>query len=60
MFGSQKIWGKMHVRERKYKGKIEEKKKWKKIKSRLKVDKLFLFVTSNSFYLFKLINIKIK
>ena len=41
-----------NVRERKYKGKIEGKKKWKKIKNGLKVDKLFLFFTSNSFYLF--------
>ena len=41
-----------NARERKYKGKIEGKKKWRKIKNGLKVDKLFLFFTSNSFYLF--------
>ena len=41
-----------NVRERKYKRKIEENKKWKKIKSRLKTNKLFLFVISNLFYLF--------
>ena len=27
-------------------------KKWRKIKNRLQVDKLFLFFTLNSFYLF--------
>ena len=36
MFGSQKIW-KENVNERKYKGKVEIKKKWKKIKNRWKV-----------------------
>ena len=41
-----------NARERKYKEKIEGKKKWRKIKNGLKVDKLFLFFTSNSFYLF--------
>ena len=41
-----------NIRERKYKGKVEGKKKWRKIKNRLKIDKLFFFVTSNSFYLF--------
>ena len=41
-----------NARERKYKGKIERKKKWRKIKNWLKVDTLFLFFTSNSFYLF--------
>ena len=35
----------------KYKGKIEGKKKWIK-KNRLKVDKLFLFDTLNSFIYF--------
>ena len=41
--------------------KIQRKSKKKgKIKNKLKVDKLFLFVTSNSFYLFELIHIKIK
>ena len=41
-----------NARERKYKGKIEGNKKWRKIKNGLKVNKLFLFFTSNSFYLF--------
>ena len=41
-----------NARERKYKEKIEEKKKWRKIKNGLKVDMLFLFFTLNSFYLF--------
>ena len=41
-----------NAREIKYKGKIEGKKKWRKIKNGLKVDKLFLFFTSNSFYFF--------
>ena len=31
--------------------KVKEKKKWKK-KNRVQVDKLFLFVISNLFYLF--------
>ena len=41
-----------NARERKYKEKIEEKKKWRKIKNGLKVDMLFLFFTLNLFYLF--------
>ena len=36
----------------KFEGKCKGKKKWRKIKNGLKVDKLFLFFTSNSFYLF--------
>ena len=49
----------------KYKGKKIPKKstrkeKKSKIKNTLKFDKLFLFVISNSFYLFSLIYIKIK
>ena len=38
----------------KYKGKKIEwkKKKWMKVKIKLKINKLFLFLTSNSFYLF--------
>ena len=32
--------------------KFERKEKLRKIKNRLKFNKLFLFVTSNSFYLF--------
>ena len=50
----------------KYKGKkipkksTRKEKKKSKIKNTLKFDKLFLFVISNSFYLFSLIDIKIK
>ena len=51
MFDYRKIWGKMQR-----KGNKEEKKKKKKsegkIKNRVKDDKLFLFTTSNLFYLF--------
>ena len=36
----------------KYKGKIEGKKKWIKIKNRLRANKLFLFDTLNSFIYF--------
>ena len=32
--------------------KNERKKKWRKIKKIFKVNKIFLYVTSNSFYLF--------
>ena len=49
-FGSIKFEG--NIKEKKYKGKVEGNKKWQKIKNRLKVDKFFFFVTSNSFYLF--------
>ena len=42
MFGSQKIWEKMQGKENiKKKKKVEGKKKWKKIKTKFKVDKLF-------------------
>ena len=51
--------------ERKCKGKktdrkSKRKKKVKENKNRIKDDKLFLFVILNLFYLFELINIKIK
>ena len=47
MFGSLKIWEKMQRKENR-----KEKKSKGKIKNRVKDDKLFLFATSNSFYLF--------
>ena len=53
MFGSGKYEGKS--KERKY-----EEKKMKEYKNRIKFHMIFLFVASNQFYLFKLINIKIK
>ena len=40
--------------------KSKRKKKVKENKNRVKDDKLFLFTILNSFYLFELINIKIK
>ena len=41
IFGSWKIWGKENRVE-----------KWRKIKNRFKIDKLFLYTISNSFNLF--------
>ena len=40
--------------------KIERKKKKRKNKNRFKINKLFLYITSNLFYLFSLFNINIK
>lgn len=51
MFGYGKIL-KENARERKQGGKLEIKKSEEKKKVRFKVNKLFLYVTSNSFYLF--------
>ena len=45
MFSSRKMWGKM---QEKKKG----KKKWKEIKNRVKINKLFLYANSNSFHFF--------
>ena len=53
MFGSRKIEGKIREKEN-----IEEKwkkQKNKKNKKRFKVNKLFLYTSSNSFHLFLLI-----
>ena len=41
-----------NVRERKYKEKVKKKNEKMKKKNILKVNKLFVFTTSNSFYLF--------
>ena len=41
-----------NARERKYKGKVEEKKKWRKIKNRLKVDKLIFLLLQTHFIYF--------
>ena len=51
------VWFSENLREnanekKKKRGKIKRKKKWRKIKYRVKDDKLFLFITLNSFYLF--------
>ena len=46
-----KIWGK-NERERKYKRKVEGKKKWIKIKNRLKVDKLLFLLLQTRFIYF--------
>ena len=40
------------MQEKKYERKVEGKKKLRDIKNKFKVHTLFLFVTSNSFYLF--------
>ena len=45
-FGTQKLLRK------KNRGKVEEKEIWRKIKNRFKLNKLILYVYSNSFYLF--------
>ena len=41
-----------NARERKYKRKVEGKKKWRKIKNRLKVDKLFFLLLQTHFIYF--------
>ena len=41
-----------NAKERKYRGIVKGKKKWMKIKNRVKDDKLFLIAISNLFYLF--------
>ena len=43
---------KENVKERKWRGKVERKEKWRKIKSGFKINKLFLCVSSSSFQLF--------
>ena len=48
------MWGKEN-REN-----LEGKKKWRKIKNRFKINKLFLYVTLNSFQIFELFYVKIK
>ena len=37
---------------KKIKKKVKEKKSWRKIKNKFKINKLFLYIFSNSFYLF--------
>ena len=50
------FWLSKHLRENaregKWKGKVEEKKIWRKIKDRFKVNKTLLCIVSNLFYLF--------
>ena len=40
------VWLSKNLRERKYKGKVQEEKKYGKMQNKLKVHKLFLFSTS--------------
>ena len=50
MFDSQKNWGKMRRKDNREENRRKEKVR--KIKNRLKLNKLFLYTFSNSFYLF--------
>ena len=54
MFGSRKF-EKKNMRERKYKRKIEGNNKRRKIKNAFQINKLLLYVFSNSFHLFSFI-----
>ena len=55
MFGYWKIWGKLQGKENREK-KIKGNKKWRKIKNKFKINKWFLYIISNLFYLFFLWN----
>ena len=45
-------------KEIKYRGKVEENNIWKEIKKKFKLNKLILYVYTNSFYLFLFIMVK--
>ena len=50
------IWDMESTEERKYKGRMKGKKIWWKIKIRFKLNKLILYIYSNSFIYFSLLN----
>ena len=56
MFDYWKIWGKIQEKENSEEEKKERrkegKKKWRKIENKFKINKLFLYVSLNSFHFF--------